>query len=613
MNSSTTNSNINKESINLVEYSKIYFVHILFTIILVMILFKLYYSNPEGFNKYLGTSVFYTLLFAIFIFLIFRYYAVIKNFGERYPYIFAGQNFNVVSNAYILISIVLIGTIANAIFKNLGAYDPSNTNNIAVFINYAIILVVLLISIATFFGGGSSDIPGYENMSQDSLNALKSKNKYILLLALYVILVFGLYLFNPENIITKYGGSTILLIMFFGIVLLSMIVFYSYILNNPLSGKSANMVELIKNMLIIACSIGISGTFIYFILKNLGIFTQDHISNNTIGQYAFNLILLVVLLGIVWKLINSGNYLQNNPYFKLIINVLLYIPCLFVNIIDYILFETKQTKRTELVLLIIELVILFIYLVIYPRMRSSYYKQGGTQVVNNPISLEKENSVATYESLNNSMSYNYQYAMSFWFYINSTPPSYNSSFNKFTEILNYGNMPCIKYNAKSNTLLITIEVPKEKMVSIVDLTHKLEDSLEGDSPAIQSKIDNTINKLKDVTISNEYDKDNQRIIYKLDNVLLQKWNNIILNFNGGTLDIFYNGELVKSAIEAVSYINYDMLVVGTEGGISGDLCNLMYYNKPLDFYTIRKLYNIGKDKNPPCDTSNIDTIITPVF
>jgi len=353
--------------------------------------------------------------------------------------------------------------------------------------------------------------------------------------------------------------------------------------------------------------------FIYLILNNLGLFTQVNLSSVNIGQYIFNIILLVILLGIVWKLINSGNYLQNNPYFKLIINVILYIPCLFVNMIDFVLYQTNQTKRTELILLIIELILLFIYLVIYPRVRSGYYKQGGTQVVNNPISLEKENSVATYESLNNSMSYNYQYAMSFWFYINSAPPSYNSSFNKFTNILNYGNMPCIKYNANTNSLLITIEVPKEKMISVVDLTHKLEDSLEEDNNRIQNKINNTINKIKDITISNEYDKDNQRIIYKMENVLLQKWNNIILNFNGGTLDIFYNGELVKSAIEVVSYINYDLLVVGTENGISGDLCNLMYYNQPLDYYTIRKLYNIGKDNSPPCDTSNSNTILTPVF
>ena len=55
-----------------------------------------------------------------------------------------------------------------------------------------------------------------------------------------------------------------------------------------------------------------------------------------------------------------------------------------------------------------------------------------------------------------------------------------------------------------------------------------------------------------------------------------------------------------------------MLVVGSEKGISGDVCNLMYYNKTLDYYSIKNIYNMMKDKNPPCNTSNNDTILQPL-
>jgi hypothetical protein len=58
----------------------------------------------------------------------------------------------------------------------------------------------------------------------------------------------------------------------------------------------------------------------------------------------------------------------------------------------------------------------------------------------------------------------------------------------------------------------------------------------------------------------EEDNTRQRIIYKDSNYLLQKWNNIILNYNGGTLDVFFNGELVKSAIEVVPYIDNDTII-----------------------------------------------------
>jgi len=73
----------------------------------------------------------------------------------------------------------------------------------------------------------------------------------------------------------------------------------------------------------------------------------------------------------------------------------------------------------------------------------------------------------------------------------------------------------------------------------------------------------------------------------------------MINYSNGTLDVFINGNLVKSAIEVVPYMTLDNLVVGTDGGISGGICNLVYFKKPLNAVNISYLYNIVKDKSPP--------------
>jgi hypothetical protein len=108
----------------------------------------------------------------------------------------------------------------------------------------------------------------------------------------------------------------------------------------------------------------------------------------------------------------------------------------------------------------------------------------------------------------------------------------------------------------------------------------------------------------------EFDDNGNRIIYKNKNMLLQKWNNIIVNFNGGTLDVFLNGDLVKSSIEVIPYVNLDMLTIGSDGGVNAGICNVAYFKKPLTMTNIYYIYNNVKNKTPPVNNNSDKTIIS---
>jgi hypothetical protein len=87
------------------------------------------------------------------------------------------------------------------------------------------------------------------------------------------------------------------------------------------------------------------------------------------------------------------------------------------------------------------------------------------------------------------------------------------------------------------------------------------------------------------------------------------------------MDVFYNGELVKSmggiipvsatnGVVQYPYINTDELTIGTEQGVHGGICNVNYFNRTLNIFEIYYLYNFVKDYEPPVyDKRSGETII----
>jgi hypothetical protein len=324
----------------------------------------------------------------------------------------------------------------------------------------------------------------------------------------------------------------------------------------------------------------ISGIIIFWIVYTIQNYSGQ---SSSILSLILNIFLVLIVLSFLYKTFYTqlpvGNT-KKNALFNLIINYIFYIPCIFSGFFDYIskilLGLNYSYDKSSLLMLLLAIVIIVLYFCV-PLLTNKISLQGGQQLVNQPVFTDTSYSLGTYEELNGSDQFDYQFAISFWTYIDSAGPNTNLSYNKFTSLLNFADKPNILYNANEHTLMITME------------QKNLEKS--------------TKNKLID------FDNNGNRIIYKNNNFLLQKWNNIIINYNGGVLDIFINGELVKSEIGVVPYYTLDNLTIGEINGIKGGICNVVYFRNALKRNNIYYLYNTVKNKTPPVPNDSSYTIL----
>ena len=405
---------------------------------------------------------------------------------------------------------------------------------------------------------------------------------------------FILFLIIMTIVITTYPGgffkNTTTSIIVFPILFIVCIIWSLLLVTNRFSSDNQNTnkslmssnISFMQQALIALLGFVLSGLLIAYVVYNILYLS----GRKNIVSFILSIFLVISIFILIYKTIivrtpsNNANKTKN-AFFELIINLIFYIPCLFSGIFDTIIktfvSEYKSATFGNIILIIITILLLLLYILL-PKILYLINLQGGTQLVENPVSLNNLHTLATYHQLNKTDKFDYEYSISFWIYINSDAPNTNSNYSRYTSLLNYGGKPNVLYKADTNTLMITMD---------------------------QEGLDK-ISKNKLI----EYDEEGNRIIYTNKNFLLQKWNNIIINFNGGTLDIFLNGELVKSSIEVVPYMKFDVLTIGNDQGINGSICNVVYYKKALSITNIYYIYKNVKDKTPPVINNLNKTIIS---
>lgn len=473
-------------------------------------------------------------------------------------------------------------------------YNIDPGNYIKKYMEYSMLLIILLSVFIFIYLIILLTIPDTLNISSNSLGLSGSSSSLFDIFSKFsiygsigfiiflILLITGIYTYPGGFLNDKYTSTLIIILsLIICIVWVSSLIvnlFPEVKTGNIFSSSNANLNTFKKSLLVLFGFI-ISGIFIAWLAYSI----QNHSGTSGIISFILTLLLIIVIGALVFNLFSAeyplGNSKKSN-LISLLSNSLFYIPCLVSNLSTSImsLFSKPDTSKTlsSILLLVTIIVLLFFYLK-SPSIQDKIILQGGKLLINQPTYTDKLYNLASYEMLNNTDKFNYQYAISFWTFFDANPPNTNVAANKFTSILNYGNKPNILYRSSTNTLMITME---------------------------QKGMDPNNNKLID------FDENGNRIILKTDKILLQKWNNIVINYSGGTLDIFLNNELIKSAIEVVPYMTLDTLSVGENEGYIGGICNLVYFNKPLTSAYMYYIYNTAKLSNPPVFGESNESIIS---
>jgi hypothetical protein len=588
----------------LVSYNLLILILILFLFLMLLLVI----TNIKGFNKIFGYEIFITGPMIILIFFLIKEIFAFKNNPQSSLLSYFSLKPLVIPVVSLIIG--LLGILTFFMVLYVGGIFSNNPpeNNTATIINFIIIILFIIISSLIYTNSQNKDNNTLKTFPKALQDMFLLRTKYTIMFALFVLLVTLLYFYNPWGLMTNYGGPVVFFTLFVGIIMVIMITIYQYYLANPskanlLEKDSSPLVFLIKGFYILG-SLGVSFGLIFGALLLMGVFDQDASKSNSWGHLIFNFILFSAMLGIIYKLANAGGFLDKNPYYRLILNTLLYIPCIFTTIISP-LFNKSETPPNpfEIKMLILSLVLLVGYFLlvflIKPYIQKVYLKQGGKQLINQPVSTDVLTNVSSYQLLSGNDKLNYQYAISFWFYLDAFSTS-NST--KMAQILSYGENPSINYSSANNTLYIMVNQPDTSLIEKTINNTAINNNAINN--AIHNKTINDIELVKTMPFGKEIDANGNRIIYTHPDVKLQKWNHIVLNYSGGTLDIFYNGMLVKSAIEVVPYIKFNMLTIGSNNGVSGNVANLMYFKTPLDILKINTLYVSLKNNNPPIIPEN---------
>jgi hypothetical protein len=314
----------------------------------------------------------------------------------------------------------------------------------------------------------------------------------------------------------------------------------------------------------------ISIIFIFF-MSIFYFYSSTNLQTFTAISFGINvLLLLIFVIGLAIFFYMFSNYLKSQEgWTGFIIYFIFYIPCLLIEFFRYIRNEFAMTSNIVYIMFVVEIILILLYIYI-PKLVNYIAYNDGITLLKDSVFLDSQQLIGNSEQFLTpsgsngliSTTYNTNYTLSMWIYLNNQSPSYDA-YAKETIIFDYGEgKPRITYFNNLNS-------DKDKDKYIIYFTNQ-----------------SGTNTSYEITLQN------------------QKWNYFVFNYFSEYVDLYINGILertfnFKTGSELPSYNSTDQIVVGSNNGLDGAICNVHYFATPLSSAKIANTYNVLMYKNPP--------------
>jgi hypothetical protein len=177
----------------------------------------------------------------------------------------------------------------------------------------------------------------------------------------------------------------------------------------------------------------------------------------------------------------------------------------------------------------------------------------------------------------------YSYSISGWFLLNDTI----TKTDKDMVIFDFAGVPTITYNPSTTNFKVSCNAVGTDGTIYDGNAKKIV------YQSIDKDIVNT-SEYKEFVMSNE--------LQIIKQIPLQKWNYFVINYDGKTMDVFLNDELIGKSGFIIPNITVERITSGestNRSGLSGNICNVVFNKQPMTSEQIRWTYNALKTLEPP--------------